>query len=296
MPLYLIGNAISNNRNANDIASMVFVGSNTCFTVNDPPEQGDTIRVTATGVLNVPANLNQTATFSLWLPNSTGTLVGAVTATLPNLMSGALMPFWCQFLITFRRVVPANPPAAGSYNIEGNGVVVLGNGSLASNYALGPSPLNNEPLNVRGDVDVSVVFGAGAPAALTVIFDECTIEYLRPDVGAVVAPGDSCDDAGTIAMGLDYTFDIASGAQQWFMVPIISGTEYHCTLSINSGTIGSLNVSSGVSCDQATSQFTLSGSGCNSFTSSANGYLYVNVVASLMSGGNYTFTVATGPC
>jgi len=137
--------------------------------------------------------------------------------------------------------------------------------------------------------------GGGAPGAF-----EGTPGAIAFGGSGIVAdePGATCGEALEISLATDYTYDIGSGTpppSHWFTLPITSGNEYHLTLTVNSGSIGSVTVSDGT-CSSSTIKFILFGTGCNSATFSSGPNMLIQVAGSLSASGNYTIRAGTGAC
>jgi hypothetical protein len=139
------------------------------------PFAGDGIRVTATGVIEVPDDVGggATATFKLWFPDSTSSLVGSVEVAIPN--AEAARRFFCEFLLTVRAVDFVHT----EYDLQGNGMVMFGSSLSPPNYSIGPNSLTGLDYNgVVGDVNVEVVLSPNDNAGFTVEFDQCFVEIL----------------------------------------------------------------------------------------------------------------------
>jgi hypothetical protein len=105
-----------------------------------------------------------------------------------------------------------------------------------------------------------------------------------------VGPGPSCPTAGTLPVPYVYTGGIASGAADWFLVPVTVGAQYTFIVTVNSGALGTTNFNL-----PPCASLTPIGSiffypGTFIYTAGATGFILITVNATLLGPANYTLS------
>lgn len=204
-------------------------------------------------------------------------------------------------------VAELGPIGAAGMMLGGAGVVAFGSsvgislGGAGSVETIGSGGFE---LGGAGELTTSPQLGSGGfelggTADLSTDPQKGTGGFELGGAGVVtspVVPGTTCAGAGTMAFDTDYTFNSPAIGIDWFRFPIDPSTTYYVKWTVNSGMGTSCSVETG-SCGLSAPQFTLLGTGCNTFTSGmVASDCMILIPGSLFGTFNYTIRAGVGSC